>query len=65
MNADESPSPSGARRRSHQVALVLLGTAGVVGVAMAWDAWQRANAQDAEAVAAPAPAPVPRAAART
>jgi hypothetical protein len=33
-------------RRSTKVALVLLGTAGVVGVASTWDAWRRAREQE-------------------
>lgn len=57
MNDIDSPSPG--RRRSHRVALVLLGTAGVVGIATAYDAWRKAEQpQDAEAVPAPAPQPV-------
>ncbi|HUR56868.1 MAG TPA: hypothetical protein VM029_04105 [Opitutaceae bacterium] len=33
-------------RRSTQVALVLLGTAGVVGVATTWDAWRRSRERE-------------------
>jgi hypothetical protein len=35
--------PGDGMRRSRQVALVLLGTAGVIGVAAAWDAWRNAT----------------------
>lgn len=55
MSATESPV-SGGMRRSHRVALVLLGTAGVVGLAAIWDSARRSAAENA---AAPAPAPVP------
>jgi hypothetical protein len=36
-------APADTGRRSKQVALVLLGTMGVVGGVVAWDAWQRAG----------------------
>lgn len=39
--------PEKSGRRSKQVALVLLGTMGVVGGVVAWDAWQRAGANPA------------------
>lgn len=48
-------------RRSTKVALILLGTAGVVGAAVVWDAWQRSR-DDASVsptgAAQPAPEPV-------
>ena len=42
----QSKPPVDAGRRSKQVALVLLGTMGVVGGAVVWDAWQRARVDD-------------------
>ena len=60
----QPPSPVDSGRRSKQVALVLLGTMGVIGGAVAWDAWRRAG--DAGTVASPPqPAPVPLDADRT
>jgi hypothetical protein len=46
MTALEQEPP--AMRRSTKVALVLLGTAGVVGVASVWDAWRRARERNRE-----------------
>lgn len=43
-------APVATRRRSQHVALVLLGTMGVVGGVVAWDAWRRAG-RDADAAA--------------
>lgn len=38
----QPPAPADTGRRSKQVALVLLGTMGVVGGVVVWDAWRRA-----------------------
>jgi hypothetical protein len=57
MNASDRPLLRGGSRRSHQVALVLLGTAGALGVALAWDAGRRATAVGAEPEAPAEPAP--------
>ncbi|PTX95489.1 hypothetical protein [Opitutus sp. ER46] len=45
-------------RRSHQVALVLLGTAGVVGVAMVWDAARRQRTESTATASLPPGEPV-------
>lgn len=59
MNADyQRPAPADTSRRSKQVALVLLGTMGVIGGAVVWDAWRRAGDEADEASAQPAPEPV-------
>lgn len=50
MSAFREEPPAPWMRRSTKVALVLLGTAGVVGAATAWDAWQRARVRDDTAV---------------
>ncbi|MSU24593.1 MAG: hypothetical protein EXS32_12320 [Opitutus sp.] len=42
----QGPPPDDGRRRSQRVALVLLGTMGVIGAGLAWDAWKRATAGD-------------------
>ena len=66
MNAPlQAPAPADTGRRSKQVALVLLGTLGVVGGAVAWDAWQRAGQNPDAAATQPEAAPVPIAADRT
>jgi hypothetical protein len=59
MNSSfQRPSPADSSRRSKQVALVLLGTMGVVGGAVVWDAWQRAQPDDLATTEQPAsPAP--------
>jgi hypothetical protein len=46
-------------RRSHQVALVLLGTAGVVGLALVYDGWRTSSNANDPAAANAAPPPVP------
>jgi len=47
MNASfQSKPPVDDGRRSKQIALVLLGTMGVVGGVVVWDAWQRAGVGD-------------------
>lgn len=58
MTADLS-TPKSGMRRSQKVALVLLGTAGVVGVAAIWDGWNR-RTETQSAVPAPAPVSVDR-----
>lgn len=59
MNARyQRPTPADGRRRSTKVALVLLGTVGVVGGVVAWDAWQRAREDDIAAMPLEAPKPV-------
>ena len=45
--------PADTGRRSKQVALVLLGTMGVVGGVVVWDAWQRAGSGNDTAVTQP------------
>lgn len=52
-------------RRSGKVALVLLGTAGVITAAAAIDAWLKSRERDNEPVAAPRPAPTPISTAQT
>ena len=55
MNTSGQLRPEPPRmRRSAKVALVLLGTTGVVGVAAAIDAWRKSREQEE-----PAPAPQP------
>ena len=57
MNAPLQPPSSGdGQRRSKRIALVLLGTLGVVGGVAAWDAWQKARPA---AAPQPSPSPVP------
>ena len=51
----QPPSPEDTGRRSKQVALVLLGTMGVIGGVVVWDAWQRAG-RDEPAAASPSDA---------
>jgi hypothetical protein len=51
----QPPSPTATDRRSKQVALVLLGTMGVVGGVVIWDAWRRAQPD------APSPTELPEA----
>ncbi len=58
MNATATSSPGSGRRRSHQVALVLLGTAGVIGLATVYDAWRQDAAAEDAASSAPTPVPV-------
>ena len=58
MSAFREEPPAPTMRRSTKVALVLLGTAGVVGVATAWDAWQRARQVDPNNAAGSTPAAV-------
>jgi hypothetical protein len=41
--SNQSQPPADPGRRSQQIALVLLGTMGVVGGAVVWDAWRRAQ----------------------
>ena len=53
------PPPRDGGRRSKQVALVLLGTDGVVGAVAVWDAWRRAPDGGSWPVPAPQPAPMP------
>jgi len=61
----QPPSPAATDRRSKQVALVLLGTMGVVGGAVIWDAWQRAQPDDPAATEQPEASAPPVAADRT
>lgn len=60
MNASlQPPSPEDTARRSKQVALVLLGTMGVIGGVVVWDAWRRAQPDPSATTAQPeAPAPL-------
>lgn len=58
MSALESPAVHAGRRRSTKVALVLLGTAGVVGIATALDAWRKASRDDEPAVPSEPPVPI-------
>jgi hypothetical protein len=64
MSIPDSRSSRGGLRRSHQVALVLLGTTGVIGLVAAYDAWRKASAGGVDANASSAPALVPIAADR-
>lgn len=59
MSAFREEPSTPAMRRSTKVALVLLGTAGVVGVATAWDAWQRAREHGPNPPAGSPPSMVP------
>jgi hypothetical protein len=60
MNAPRSPRSEEPRmRRSTKVALVLLGTAGAIGVVTAIDAWRRARDHDGAVADAPQPPPTP------
>lgn len=59
------PAPADSGRRSKRVALVLLGTMGVIGGAVAWDGWRRAGQAANAASTLPEAAPVPVAADRT
>ena len=54
----QPPPPEDTGRRSKQVALVLLGTMGVIGGVVVWDAWRRAQ-PDPSATTAPPDAPTP------
>lgn len=54
----QRPAPADSRRRSTKVALVLLGTVGVVGGVVAWDAWKRADENDVATMPLEAPRPV-------
>ncbi len=66
MNSSfQRPAPADSSRRSKQVALVLLGTMGVVGGAVVWDAWQRAQPDDPATTEQPSPPASPVAADRT
>lgn len=56
MNTSESPDAGGGMRRSHKVALVLLGTAGVVGLVAIWDAWRKPSAREGAAATSLPPA---------
>lgn len=58
MNAPHQRYAPDTPRRSKQVALVLLGTVGVVGGVIAWDAWKRANEDDFATMPLEAPKPV-------
>ncbi len=60
----QSQPPADPGRRSKQVALVLLGTMGVVGGAVVWDAWQRAGQDNHPAASQPEIPPAPVAADR-
>lgn len=56
MNTPRRPRFDEPRsRRSHKVALVLLGTAGVVGGVAIWDAWRREREEAGAPTAASAP----------
>lgn len=59
------PSPEDTGRRSQQVALVLLGTMGVIGGVVVWDAWRRAQPDPSATTAQPEASPPPVAADRT
>jgi hypothetical protein len=54
----QPPAPEDTARRSKQVALVLLGTMGVIGGVAVWDAWRRAQ-PDPSATTAQPEAPTP------
>jgi len=60
-----APVPASTGRRSQHVALVLLGTMGVVGGVVAWDAWRRAGREPDVASTLPEAPSVPVAADRT
>jgi hypothetical protein len=60
----QSQPPADTGRRSQQIALVLLGTMGVVGAGVTWDAWQRAGEDSHTTAAQPDLPPVPVAADR-
>ena len=62
--SDQTPPPVAAERRSKQIALVLLGTMGVVGGAAVWEAWQRAGLENNSTVTPPATPAAPLAADR-
>ena len=62
--ADQTPPPVAAERRSKQIALVLLGTMGVVGGAAVWEAWQRAGLENNSTVTQPETPAAPLAADR-
>jgi hypothetical protein len=53
--SSHSQPPVDAGRRSKQIALVLLGTMGVVGGVVVWDAWRRAQPEAPAASEPPAP----------
>jgi hypothetical protein len=61
----QRPPPVDPGRRSKQVALVLLGTMGVVGGIVAWDAWQRTGEENNPSSSEPHSPPAPIAADRT
>ena len=66
MNTPRSPRAEEPRmRRSTKVALVLLGTAGAIGVVTAIDAWKRVRENDDAVAGAPQPPPTPVSADRT
>jgi len=61
MNAFlEPPSPDDGRRRSRRVALMLLGTVGVVGGVAAWDALKRTSPDSDATPPVPASQPAPK-----
>ena len=62
--SDQTPPPVAAERRSKQIALVLLGTMGVVGGAAVWEAWQRAGLENNSTVTPPETPAAPLAADR-
>ena len=62
--SDQTPPPVAAERRSKQIALVLLGTMGVVGGAAVWEAWQRAGLENNSTVTPPEAPAAPLAADR-
>ena len=62
--SDQTPPPVAAERRSKQIALVLLGTMGVVGGAAVWEAWQRAGLENNPTVTQPEAPAAPLAADR-
>lgn len=62
--SDQTPPSVAAERRSKQIALVLLGTMGVVGGAAVWEAWQRAGLENNPTVTQPEAPAAPLAADR-